>query len=128
MGKSSLLRLWANSVRRNNIVLFFTANDICSKDWLKKLQDKVYPEMENLSGMRLQCPQYLSTIFYRMQPRLRSRGAFVYVLVDALNTTSHSDVRNFFGSDDFNESLNVWQFNWIFSCREAVCGGGGGSL
>lgn len=120
MGKSSLLRLWANSVRRNNIVLFFTASDICSNNWLKKLQNKVYPEIEIISGGRLQYPEYLSTVFNSMRSRLKSKDAFVYVFVDALNTASYGDIKDFFGDDDFNESLNNWRFNWMFSCRESI--------
>lgn len=45
MGKSSLMRLWADSVRKDNIVFFFDASKFCSADWMKKLQDSLYAEI-----------------------------------------------------------------------------------
>ena len=120
MGKTSLLRLWADSFRKDNIVFFFAARDICHDNWLTILQDKVYPEIEKFSSGRLQCPQHFSTIFGRMQSRLEAKGVFIYIFVDALNSASYQGVAAFFKSDDFLKCLREWNVNWVFSCHEAI--------
>lgn len=120
MGKSSLMRLWVESLRKDNIVFFFTARNICSNDWLRKFQQILYPELERLSLGKLQCPEYIETIFYGIQARLKFKGASIYIFVDGLNTAQYEHVQDFFSSVSFNQSLTYWDFHWVFSCREAV--------
>jgi len=120
MGKSSLMRLWKESLRKDNIVFFFSARNICSEDWLRKFQQILYPALERSSLGKLQGPEYIETILDGMQARLKSRSASIYIFVDGLNTAQYGHVQDFFSSVSFNQSLTYWDFHWVFSCREAV--------
>ncbi|MCM2357855.1 MAG: hypothetical protein NDI77_06880 [Geobacteraceae bacterium] len=117
MGKSNQLRLWANRANSENIVLFFTANEICCHNWLDKLQMAVFREIERISTTKPL--KYLSTIFSNIQPCLQRKKAAIFIFVDALNTALYEDVRDFFRSNDYLRSSVDWRVNWFFSCREA---------
>lgn len=104
MGKSSLMRMWAESVRKDNIVFFLKAEEFLAADWIDRLQQKVYPEIERLSSGLQQCPKHLQTVLHRLKPRLDARSASIYIFVDALNGGPFTAIQQFFKSDDFNLS------------------------
>ncbi len=119
MGKSSLMQLWASSIKEPNVVFFFIADSFCRGNWLDDLRLRLCAKIERISSSK-QCPEYLSTIFYRLQPRLKANKAHVYMFIDALNSAPYEDVKAFFMSEHFRISISEWRMNWIFSCRETT--------
>jgi hypothetical protein len=119
IGKSSLMQLWASSIKEANVVFFFTADNLCRGSWLNDFQLRISSEIERLASGK-QYPEYLSTFFDRLQPRLKAHDSHIYMFVDALNAAPYEDVRAFFMSEDFRRSISEWRVNWIFSCREST--------